>query len=317
MAETGRILIGDVREQLRTLPDASVHCVVTSPPYWGLRDYGIGGQLGLEATPEEHVAAMVEVFREVKRVLRDDGTAWVNYGDSHWKGGGWKPDRGRTFLHGEKAGPRYGGLMQRKGAAAPGLRPKDLVGMPWRVAFGLQADGWYLRSDIIWHKPNPMPESCTDRPPKSHEPIFLLAKSRLYFYDAEAVREGVKTKSVQRCRAGFQGSDPARDAHHNYGEGFQRGEGYELTGRNLRDVWPVATFPYPGAHFATFPPDLIRPCSRAGCPAGGTVLDPFFGIGTTGLVCDQEGRDWLGIELNPEYAEIARRRLNEKQEALF
>ena len=274
------ILVGDVREQLRTLPDSSVHCVVTSPPYWGLRDYGVTGQLGLEATFEAHVTAMAEVFREVRRVLRDDGTAWVNYGDSYLN--------------------------------------KQLVGMPWRVAFGLQADGWYLRSDIIWAKPNPMPESVTDRPTKSHEHIFLLSKSPRYFYDADAVREdaihagkvvAMGPKSLSKRQATGAGVPASGNALAD-----------EMTGpagRNLRDVWTVATHPYAGAHFATFPPELIRPCIRAGCPEGGTVLDPFFGSGTTGLVCDQEGRDWIGIELNPEYASLARRRLNEKQEVLF
>lgn len=282
----GVILVGDVREQLRTLPEASVHCVVTSPPYWGLRDYGVEGQLGLEPTPEEHVTAMVEVFREVRRVLRDDGTAWVNYGDCY-------------------------APSLPNGA---GLKPKDLVGMPWRVAFGLQADGWYLRSDIIWAKPNPMPESVTDRPTKSHEYVFLLSKSPRYFYDADAVREPDSGRASGNGFAGRQGG--ARQTNVSGGRG--REERHEPgSGRNLRDVWTVATHPFPGAHFATFPPDLIRPCIRAGCPEGGTVLDPFFGSGTTGLVCDQEGRDWIGVELNEEYAEIARKRLYEKQERLF
>ena len=397
-----KILVGDVREQLRTLPDASVHCVVTSPPYWGLRDYGVTGQLGLEPTPDEHVAAMVEVFREVWRVLRDDGTAWVNYGDSYATGT--NADRPETTTtEGINVPAAWASRNQTTRRHATGLKPKDLVGMPWRVAFALQEDGWYLRSDIIWAKPNPMPESVTDRPTKSHEHIFLLSKGPRYFYDADAVREAATYAGEQlgicrgqKRRATAMGAEPS-------GNEKPGADAVIADGRNLRDVWTVPTHGFAGCHFATFPPDLIRPCIRAGtsekgcCPECGapwvreveigesdyarlgghngadyerqdsqpgnmghtrtpngtvpslraaprrivgwepscacitgaedmdpetihsphpvpaTVLDPFFGSGTTGLVCDQENRDWIGIELNPEYADIARKRLHEKQ----
>lgn len=293
------------------LADKSVHCVVTSPPYWGLRDYGVSGQLGLEATPEEYVAKMVAVFREVKRVLRDDGTLFLNLGDSYVT----NPGNGRG---GETV---TGGLPHRSGTNknAGGLKPKDLVGIPWRVAFALQADGWYLRSDIIWHKPNPMPESVTDRPTKAHEYVFLLTKSARYYYDAEAVKEeavnGDPTSPrgsvavIGELNSGNRKQDQLGKRQYT---GFnlrwdQREE--RLTHRNRRTVWTIATAPYSGAHFATYPPALVEPCIKAGSPKGGIVLDPFNGSGTTGLVAQQLGRRYVGLDLSFAYLMLARERL--------
>lgn len=277
------ILVGDALQVLRTLQAESFHCCVTSPPYWGLRDYGVAGQLGLEATPEEHVERMVEVFREVRRVLRPDGTAWVNYGDSYVSGQG-----GRQSACGElpptirrdrpepKERPDLdnapSGWAER--AVAPrtypgresGLKPKDLVGMPWRIAFALQADGWWLRSDIIWHKPNPMPESVTDRPTKAHEYIFLLSKAARYFYDAEAVKEESTMKPQARLtpRDFVNGKDSQRAEHRRPDYRIRDEAEQENSCRNLRSVWSIPTSPFPGAHFATFPPDLAKRCILAG-----------------------------------------------------
>ncbi len=298
----GRILIGDCRDVLRSLPEGSVDCCVTSPPYWGLRDYGVDGQLGNERTYLEYVAHMVEVFREVRRVLRDDGTLWLNLGDCYATDTKWGGSSG------EKNGDQGGGA-RRERKLTTGLKPKDLVGIPWRVAFALQDDGWYLRSDIIWHKPNPMPESVRDRPTKAHEYLFLLSKSERYYYDAEAAAE----KSTNRA--------PGNVEPHKYAKQYESGHGEHRTAaglerireaketRNRRTVWTVGSQPYSGAHFATFPPKLIEPCILAGCPAGGTVLDCFGGSGTTGLVAEAHGRDWLLCELNPKYAELAERRV--------
>lgn len=277
------IINGDALETLHTLPDCSVHCCVTSPPYWGLRDYGVSGQLGLEPTPQEYVSRMVDVFREVRRVLRDDGTLWLNLGDNY-----------AANRHGMKA-------------ADFGLKSKDLVGIPWRVAFALQEDGWYLRQDIIWHKPNPMPESVTDRCTKAHEYIFLMAKNERYYYDQEAISENAKCAGQKVKTNGNQGMCSGYDGHRTR-DGLKRGV-VVANNRNRRSVWTVATHSFAWAHFATFPPDLIKPCILAGCPEGGTVLDPFFGSGTTGVVATQLGREYLGIELNPEYVELARQRI--------
>jgi DNA modification methylase len=307
------ILIGDVRQKLKELPDQSVHCVVTSPPYWGLRDYGEDGQIGMEDTPEEFVANLVGVFREVWRVLRDDGTLWLNLGDSYaGSGKGRNPDgtvhvSAMIAKQGSSAGTVMGNV---KGGLVPdGLKPKDLVGIPWRVAFALQAEGWYLRQDIIWHKPNPMPESVTDRCTKSHEYIFLLSKSRQYYFDNEAIKEPAK----------YAGDDRGSRSDSRRGTIMNSVSGTTAETRNKRDVWTVTTRPFKGAHFATFPPQLIEPCILAGCPEGGTVLDPFFGAGTTGLVSQQYGRNWIGCELNPVYAEMAAKRIKdaEPQPKLF
>ena len=335
------IIQGDALAVLRTLPAESVNCCVTSPPYWGLRDYGVEGQIGLEKTPEEYTARLVEVFREVRRVLRGDGTLWLNLGDSYSGGKTGRADAERNGVDGFTGGQKFKGEPFKQRGVPTGLKPKDLIGIPWRVAFALQADGWWLRSDIIWAKSNPMPESVTDRPTKAHEYIFLLSKAARYYYDAEAVREPFQTDSRENYPAratitgrGEQGAAAARGNDRDKSGGFppRSGDGFagrqggservgpqsggvgsaewipNPVGRNKRTVWTVSTCPTPEAHFATYPPDLIEPCILAGCRAGGTVLDPFAGAGTTGLACLKHGREFLGIELNPEYVEIARAR---------
>lgn len=356
-----------------------MNCCVTSPPYWGLRDYGtakwkggakgcdhkngplasakstlqgytgdhvklaVGGmpqkaicqkcgavrvdsQLGLEKTPEEYTARMVEVFREVRRVLRDDGTLWLNLGDSYAGGKTGRDDanrpNGSQLLRGEKGyfPKQLAATVGARGRDVPaGLKPKDLVGIPWRVAFALQADGWYLRSDIIWHKPNPMPESVTDRPTKAHEYLFLLTKSARYAYDADAIREPLvvspdKAAARQGKNAGNKlsfakvyGSSKAPSGNMKPGAVMMPNP----AGRNRRSVWTVGSKPYKGAHFATFPPALIEPCILAGCPRGGVVLDPFSGAGTTGVVAQQHGRRYVGIELNAEYVKMSERRIRD------
>ena len=387
--KTFELLQGDCRQVLATLPEASVQCCITSPPYWGLRDYGTAGQLGLEPTPEQYVANMVSVFRGVWRVLRDDGTLWINLGDSYSSTGGSNAKQFEKITTGHKKLRDNGAVPDYTRKVVLGLKPKDLVGIPWRVAFALQADGWYLRQDIIWHKPNPMPEGVTDRCTKAHEYIFLLTKSARYFYDNEAVKErGVMV-------AGDSAGSAQRDTQETHGLGGGnsginlakqklaaelRKNGYSM--RNKRSVWTVTTKPVRGAHFATFPPDLIEPCILAGsatkccavcgapwervvervaatskkCPKtdtmyqaqGGTgekktgtigmsgggridgysntlgyqptcecggetqpsmVLDPFSGAGTTGAVAVQHGRRYIGIELNPDYLEMSRKRI--------
>lgn len=316
---TVQILIGDCREKLRSMPDQSVHTCVTSPPYFGLRDYGHAGQMGLEPTPDEFVAAMVAVFREVRRVLREDGTLWLNLGDSYARGfGGGSP--------GAKSATNVGAYEGRKSGKVPnGLSQKDLIGIPWKVAFALQSDGWILRQDIIWHKPNPMPESVRDRCTKAHEYIFMFSKSPRYYFDADAIKEPAKYGAKgSEFHTGKTGDHQLGRASAKPRESKKRGEfngkTNELPGReafraitdmrNKRSVWLVSTKPFKGAHFATFPPDLIEPCILAGCPDEGLVLDPFFGAGTTGLVAKAHGRDCIGIELNPEYAAMARERVD-------
>ncbi len=322
-----RILQGDCLEVLRTLPDASVQTCVTSPPYYGLRDYGVEGQVGLEETPELYVARLVAIFSEVRRVLRDDGTLWLNLGDSYaGSGKGSNPDGTPhpSTLKG-KQGTNNGsviGLHSPQRADKIGLKPKDLIGIPWRVAFALQSDGWWLRSDIIWHKPNPMPESVTDRPTKAHEYIFLLSKSARYYYDHEAIKEPAVNGDPTSPR-GSRGCDtPNAGLRKQDAVGKQTYTGFNdryepLEYRNKRDVWTVTTKPYSGAHFAVFPPDLIEPCVLAGAPAGGVVLDPFCGSGTTGAVAKAHGREFIGIELNPEYIALAWKRIDEVQAPLF
>lgn len=369
------ILIGDVREQLKQLSDQSVNCVVTSPPYWGLRDYGtaswdggdlncdhqgkpmatkaninrncgtgndvknaeareffkdicgkcgakrIDSQIGLEQEPEDFINELVSVFREVKRVLRDDGTLWLNIGDSYSGSG-----KGTAGNLGKKNNERH--LEHKTGGLIPiGTKPKDLVGIPWMLAFALRADGWYLRQDIIWHKPNPMPESVRDRCTKAHEYIFLLTKSPQYYYDHHAIQEDAKTApgatwKERKAAGATAGNVIVGDGVRNGTQRVVHGKGVtsNLTRqdgkRNKRSVWTVTTRPFKGAHFATFPPQLIEPCILAGCPEGGTVLDPFFGAGTTGLVAQRHNRKWIGCELNPEYAAIAQARI-EAESTLF
>ena len=300
---------GDALETLKQMEDESIHCCVTSPPYWGLRDYGIEGQIGLEKTPEEYVSKIVEVFREVKRVLRDDGTLWLNIGDSYAGSG-----RGPTGRNGIGNQEKRQGFHSPKVVIPTGLKPKDLVGIPWMVAFALRADGWYLRQDIIWHKPNPMPESVTDRPTKAHEYIFLLSKSQKYYYDADAIKEPAVTSGQTRKFNTPKKVGRLVNQRKASGNESPDAEPWEVPAmKNKRSVWTVPTQPFPEAHFAVYPPDLITPCILAGCPVGGTVLDPFAGSGTTLLVAIQHHRKAIGIELNPEYIEIAKRRLNSVQ----
>jgi DNA modification methylase len=311
MMEKYTIHHGDCLQVLATLPDNSVNCCVTSPPYFGLRDYGCDGQIGLEATPEAYVAKMVDVFREVRRVLRDDGTLWLNLGDSYASGqsnnGGCSEKStlgggGGKYRAGSKNEAAYNATKARP--ILHGVKPKDLIGIPWRVAFALQADGWYLRQDIIWHKPNPMPESVRDRCTKAHEYIFLLSKSARYWYDAEAVKENTDAPPDIRRRASTFNKQGNVGGHHGGAEIIS------TIGRNRRSVWTIATRPYKGAHFATFPPKLIEPCILAGCPKVGVVLDPFNGSGTTGQVALQHGRNYIGIELNEDYIALTEKRLN-------
>lgn len=261
---------GDAERILKQLPDAFFRCVVTSPPYWGLRDYGTAGQIGTEHDPSDYVARLVDVFDQVRRVLRDDGTFWLNIGDSYTSGN-------RKYRAPDKKNPVR--AMSFRPDTPPGLKPKDLVGVPWRLAFALQQSGWYLRSDIIWEKPNCMPESVKDRPTRAHEYLFLLSRSLKYYYDGNAVSGA--------------------------------------NGRNRRTVWSVPTEPFAGPHFATFPPNLVRPCITAGTEPGDWVLDPFFGSGTVGVVCEQLGRNYVGVELNPAYVKLALDRIAAAQTPLF
>jgi DNA modification methylase len=351
-----RVLTGDCREVLRTLPGESVQCCVTSPPYWGLRDYGTPqlhwgdwtGSLGLEPTPEEYVAHIVEVMREVRRVLRRDGTLWLNLGDCYIADGG----SGRQGKRGQRANRSHtqselgiriaskqritrsglvgGGRNQdhalradEAGRSSATLKAKDLVGIPWRVAFALQADGWWLRSDTIWHKPNPMPESVKDRPTKTHEYLFLLSRSERYFYDADAIKECTTGRSHPRGL----GVNPKARVGKNEASGDRRLQGFNTRWRvkqnesfsaavrglakhrNKRSVWTVPTHGFQGAHFATMPPKLVEPCILAGSRAGDIVLDPFAGAGTVGLVAVQHGRDFAGIELSAKYVALAEDRI--------
>lgn len=310
---------GEVAARLAALDEwAAKLCVVTSPPYWGLRDYGVEGQLGLEASPHAFVEGLVEVFREVRRVLRSDGTCWVNLGDTYVGSrcggvGATSITSGRNHRAVAAAATARASRSNR----ASGLKPKDLVGVPWRVALALQDDGWWLRSDIVWSKPNAMPESVTDRPARSHEYLFLLAKSERYHYDADAIRTPLaeKTLTAYGTTRKSKGTDAlGRVAAHNIARDLPKRKprlnaNGEPAGANRRSVWTIATRPYHGAHFATFPPDLVEPCVLAGCPVGGLVLDPFAGSGTTLEVALRLGRRALGIELSPEYARLIDERL--------
>lgn len=419
-----QLLQGDCMEVLKTVPAGSIHCVVTSPPYFGLRDYGVAGQIGLERTYQLYIEKMVQVFREVRRVLRDDGTVWLNLGDSY--AGSWGNYGGQNRGNGDQREITNGSQMHQKAYDGKelwrpptsnkmdGIKPKDLIGVPWRVAFALQADGWYLRSDIIWHKPNPMPESVTDRPTKAHEYIFLLSKSERYFYDSEAIKEPAVTDDMRRPY-GSQGAwqmdgrpveqrpngkpRTAGNKTHKYVTEYEQSDSEEHRTkagllkvadvpwftRNRRSVWTIATKPYSEAHFATYPVDLVEPCIKAGTSAHGcceacgapwvrvverdvlpppdrinnnafkhdamtthgegaatlrnivvrdtlgwepscscgapvvpcTVLDPFNGSGTTGVAAIGLGRNYIGIDLNPDYLAMADRRLRNTQPALI
>jgi DNA modification methylase len=388
------LLVGDVRETLKQIADKSVHCCVTSPPYWGLRDYGNDGQLGLEPTPTEYIDGLVKVFKEIHRVLRDDGILWLNIGDSYasFRDGKVTPDTARGESDGTLVEKGKASNRMASSFANTSIKHKDIVGIPWRLAFALQADGWYLRQDIIWAKPNPMPESVTDRCTKSHEYIFMLTKSPKYFFDSRAIQEDAKTKPgatwQERKEAGATaGNVIVGDGTRNGTQRVVHGKGVtsNLTRqdgkRNRRSVWTINVKPFKEAHFATFPPELIEPCILSGTsefgvcnqcgkqyerkmekgaiperktrdntlgvhpnrltttrlnsvdmiaipqhqigwqktcecvdsqPIPATVLDPFFGSGTTGLVAQQFGRNWIGCEINPEYAKIASLRLVEK-----
>jgi DNA modification methylase len=291
-----QILNGDWIEQLKTLESESVQCCVTSPPYWGLRDYGFSGQLGLEKTPEEYVKKMVAGFREVKRVLRNDGTLWLNLGDSYFS----TQNSNRNGCDGSLGGKtRGGGEYKTQKRESDILKAKDLCGIPWRVAFALQADGWYLRQDIIWSKPNPMPESVTDRCTKSHEYIFLLTKSARYYYDNEAIKEDFISYNNPKSKGtrGQLQTTGARNGDRDFSGGFP----YPEDGKNKRSVWTVNTKPYKEAHFATFPQEIPRTCILAGSKKGDTILDPFCGSGTTGEVALKLDRNFIGIELNQKY----------------
>lgn len=306
MTQQHRILVGDCIEMMRTLPDQSMHTCITSPPYFGLRDYGTDGQIGLEPTPAEFVQALVAVFREVRRVLRDDGTLWLNLGDSYARKGGLGPQSGGDFADRRRGQEEICKSIQE---VPEGLKEKDLIGIPWRVAFALQDDGWYLRQDIVWNKPNPMPESVRDRCTKAHEYVFLLSKSKRYYFDQAAIAEDAVEPRGPGNVSPVESLPGERPTENSNIRGSLHKIGARTT-RNKRSVWTVATHSFKGAHFATFPPDLIRPCVLAGSPRGGMVLDPFGGAGTTALVAMQEGRQSVICELNPEYATIARQRLD-------
>jgi len=345
---------GDALQMLRErFGDESVQCCITSPPYWGLRDYKVEGQMGLEKTPEEYVAKLVDVFWEVRRVLKPDGTLWLNLGDCYHSGnrGGYRNDNHRWEncpLQSQAKGSHLETVSPNR-LPQVGLEDKDLVGIPWRVAFALQADGWYLRCDIIWSKPNPMPESVKDRPTKAHEYLFLLSKSERYYYDADAIKEpGIagaidyKTpdgwdtsvgeghgsfhkngrekgfKKLSETQANIRKKRDKQRGHGRRHDGFNdRWDAMEKTEqcsgmRNKRSVWTIATQPYPEAHFATFPEKLVEPCVLAGCPVGGRVLDPFAGSGTVLAVAKHLGRHAVGIELNAESIKLAERRLTQE-----
>lgn len=303
-----RILVGDCAASMASLAPNSVHCCVTSPPYFRQRDYKHAGQFGLEPTPAEYVARLVQVARGIRRVLRDDGTFWLNLGDTYASRSTYNAPQSMATAKGWKQagrGPNTGGVP-------PGFKDKDLLGIPWRVAFALQDDGWYLRQEIVWSKTNPMPESVDDRCTRSHEYLFMLTKQPHYYYDADAIKEPAVSANDKKW------TDKSSDKQRGHGrrhEGFNgryaerlRLEGAPKT-RNKRSVWTVSTKPFRGAHFATFPPDLIEPCILAGCPEGGTVLDPFGGSGTTALVALRHRRRAILCELNPEYVEMAHARI--------
>ena len=328
-----KVFFGDCRDTMRGLiaQGVKVQMCVTSPPYFGLRDYGHDGQIGREQTPEEYIAAMVEVFRYVRDVLADDGTLWLNIGDSYAQAGG----RGEQGATSQRKGRSNVEAQKKRASMKPpaGTKPKDLIGIPWMLAFALRADGWYLRQDIIWHKPNPMPESVTDRCTKAHEYLFLLSKSERYYFDALAIAQPIAESSKKRLAQpnlpNQAGSDRVpgktngnmkavgpRFGGNKYGnddrEESRTKSGNEYTGgdglANRRSVWTVPTVPYSGAHFATFPPALIEPCILAGSRSGDTVLDCFFGSGTTGEVAGNLGRNWIGCEINREYEPLQRAR---------
>lgn len=315
LQETGkaRIIVGDALNALRNIPDNYIECCVTSPPYYGLRDYGVKGQLGLEESPQEYIDKMVGIFREVRRTLKSDGTLWVNIGDCYAGSFKGRMSDGSHEKGDSKSGKYFvqvGGIF--KGGAIEGCKRKDLIGIPWMLAFALREDGWYLRQDIIWNKSNAMPESVKDRCTKSHEYIFLLSKSDRYYFDSEAIKEPVvgnkgNAKSFRGGGVYTDGKTFDNSANH---ERTSHGNAENTSGlRNKRDVWNVSTQGYGKAHFATFPEKLVEPCILAGSRKGGVILDPFLGSGTTAVVAVKHDRNCIGIELNPEYAELAKERI--------
>lgn len=349
--EVNTVYCGDALQVLKTFPAGEIDCCVTSPPYYGLRDYGVEGQLGLEETPEEYIDKMVEIFNEVKRVLKDDGTLWLNIGDSYAAQRSGTHQPAETLAGGTHGKTDDGDIVNRgrgrgynptRNASAIGLKHKDLIGIPWMLAFALRNDGWYLRQDIIWHKPNPMPESVKDRCTKSHEYIFLLSKKPRYYFNYKAIQEKASTQTNEKPKKfggnKYRNSDDPHyrtksektwvpKEHKNLQENGQqnhsmherRAEGLpdkNYVVRNKRDVWSVTTKPVKEAHFATFPEELIEPCILAGSRKEGIVLDPFFGSGTTGIVATKFNRKYVGIELNPEYIEISNKRVGNIQMTL-
>lgn len=299
---------------LQQIQSDTIDCCITSPPYYGLRDYGCEGQIGLEQTPDEYINRLVDVFREVRRALKPNGTLWIVIGDSYagsGKGAATYPESVKNSKQGTNKG-MVGAALPRT-ARTPELKNKDLIGVPWMLAFALRADGWFLRQDIIWHKPNPMPESVRDRCTKAHEYIFLMSKSPRYYFDAEAIAEPVAettTKRVSRNKLPVYGGNKYTETPDEFYR-TKSGEEYNYKPmRNKRDVWTVSTRGYKGAHFATFPETLVETCVLAGCPEGGIVLDPFMGSGTTGLVALRNGRDFCGIDINDEYCRMANNRIN-------
>lgn len=314
VSNTGTLYCGDVLKELQHIASKSVQMCVTSPPYWGLRDYGVSGQLGLEETPEAYVNNLVKVFREVRRVLCVDGTFWLNIGDCYYGSGG---------FHGTSKNPTTAGLhktliMQGAGGIPRNkkharLKPKDLVGIPWMLAFALRDDGWYLRQDIIWAKPNCMPESVKDRCTKSHEYLFLLSKSNKYYYDIDAIREPLKESTIRRYKTGWSGNEyrdyPDNKKHNNISKWLGTEKSKNSTTKNKRSVWSIAPKPFKGAHFAVFPEELVHLCILAGCSKNGIVLDPFIGSGTTAIVADRLNRNWIGIDINKSYCEMAALRI--------
>lgn len=330
--EINRVYVGDALETLKKFESESINCCITSPPYYGLRDYGVDGQIGLEDSPEEYIERLSAVFDEVWRVLRPDGTLWVNIADSYFgsgKGSARYPENAKKYKQGSNRGTTGAKKTAIKWKSDE-IKPKDLIGIPWIFALELRRRGWYLRQDIIWAKPNPMPESVTDRCTKSHEYLFLFSKQNHYYFDAEAISEPVAPRTIQRLGQDIKSQKGSylpgktngnmkaaapRFGGKKYSEnkdGFYRtksGNIYDFRDRrNKRDVWTVTTKPFKDAHFATFPEDLIEPCVLAGCPIGGVILDPFFGSGTVGVVCTRKQRNYVGIELNPKYVNMANKR---------
>lgn len=312
--DTVTLLLGDALDQMRTLPAGSVDCIVTSPPYYGLRDYGTPGQYGLEASPAEYVETMRTLFAEARRVLADDGTLWLNLGDSY--SGSWG-NQGRGSprpMKQEVHDGRHPVKETRTGSVPPGAPPaKNLLGIPWRTAFALQDDGWILRNEIVWHKTNAMPESVTDRLSTRHEHLFLFTKKPRYWFDLDAVREPLSrpeavAEGIVFGGAKGPGGKLGASGRRSGGNPSVYGASGEAKGRNPGDVWSISTRPYPAAHFAVFPIDLPIRCVKAGCKPGGTVLDPFSGSGTTGAAARQLGRRYIGIDLNPAYHDLAKDR---------